>query len=180
MRRHRRRHHQRGGDGYGYTGAAFAPAGGMAPVEARAAFSHCGFPARPGSLVGGARRRSRRYRKQRGGACGSCSAPAVLLAQQSGGGAATGGYGFVLNNDIGKVYSSLSVGSCDSVVAQRGGADAASSIVSYPAGYGYAPESAVEVGGGTAHYLNQISYGRQCMGGGRRRHHRSRKQKHRQ
>lgn len=147
---------QRGGDGYGYTGAAFTPAGSMAPIESRAAFSHCGFPARPGSMVGGA--------------CGSCSAPAVLMGQaQVGGGGGTGGYGFdITNNDLGKVYSSLSVGSCP---GQKGGASMADTRIvdSYPAGYGYGPESVREINNGTAHYLDQISYGRQCMGGGYRR-----------
>jgi hypothetical protein len=217
-RKQMRKYKQHGGDGYGYNGAAFAAAGSMAPVESRDSFSHCGFPARPGSLVGGARRSTRRkahhkhrstrrkahhkhrsarrkahrkgsrkahrkhrstrrsaHHKQRGGACGSCNPPRVLLQQaQIGGGGGTGGYGFVLDNDVGgKVYSSLSVGPCPG--AQVGGASMIDTraVDSYPAGYGYGPESAKEIGGGTAHYLDQMSYGRQCMGGGARRHKKS-------
>lgn len=199
-----RKYQQRGGDGYGYNGAAFTAAGPMAPVESRDSFSHCGVPTRPGSLVGGARRSTRHKgsrsasrkhrrstrrsahrsarrsahrstRKQRGGACSNCAPPRVLL-QQAGGGGGTGGYGFVLDNDVsGKVYSSLSVGPCPG--AQKGGASMIDTraIDSYSAGYGYGPASAKEVGGGTAHYLDQMSYGRQCMGGGARHHKKSRR-----
>jgi hypothetical protein len=81
---------------------------------------------------------------------------------QSGGGGGGGGYGFALDNAMGKVYSDLPVGPCPS---QRGGA---APTVSYPAGYGFAPASAIEEGGGSAHFLAPISYGKQCMGGGRR------------
>jgi hypothetical protein len=161
---------QRGGDGFGYTGAAFDAAGGMAPVESRVAFSHCDAPARPGSLVGGARRKGRRTaRAQRGGACNSCSAPAQLYAQSQQVGGGSGGYGFQLSNELGKVYPALTVGACPG--AQTGGASMADARVidSYPAGYGYGPESVREINSGTAHYLDQISYGRQCMGGGARR-----------
>lgn len=153
--RKHRRFQQRGGDGYGYTGPAFAPSATMAPVESRVDFSHCGYPTRPGSLVGGARRH--RTRKQHGG------------------GGGTGGYGFdITSNIMGKEYAALSVGPCPPPIrpggAQLGGANMmdARAIDSYSAGYGYNPSSAVEAGGGTAHYLNQIPYGRQCMGGGRR------------
>jgi hypothetical protein len=165
---------QRGGDGYGFQGAAFNAAGPMAPVESRVGFSHCGMPARPGSLVGGARRRSHRSRKhhkgsrrQRGGACGGGCAP-----MQLGGGGGGGGYGFALTNDLGKVYASLPVGACPSAASQHGGAnmmDTRAIDNSYSAGYGYGKESAMEVGGGTAHFLAQLPYGRQCMGGGARR-----------
>jgi hypothetical protein len=166
----RRRVMQRGGDGYGFQGAAFNAMGPMVEVESRDSFSHCGTPARPGSLVGGARRATRR--RQRGGACGNCAAPATLFGQmQSGGGGGTGGYGFnMTDNSMGKEYAALTVGACPSA-AQRGGVNMmdARAIDSYSAGYSYGPESAREVGGGTAHYLDQMPYGRQCMGGGRRR-----------
>lgn len=187
-RRHRkgsRKYSQRGGDGYGYQGAAFAPAGPMAPVESRVDYSHCGFPARPGSLVGGARKHKNRkgrrtHRRQQGGSCSGGCAP---MTPQTGGGGGTGGYGFnITNNELGKVYSSLDVGSCPPPIrpgAQTGGnasmADTRA-VVSYPAGYGFAPESVREINSGTAHYLDQISYGRQCMGGGaRRKSHKGRK-----
>ena len=155
-----RRFQQRGGDGYGYTGPAFAPSATMAPVESRVDFSHCGFMPRPGSLVGGARHR-KSHRKSR--------------RSQHGGGGGTGGYGFdITSNSMGKEYAALSVGSCPPPIrpgAQMGGANMMDvrAIDSYSAGYGYNPSSAVEVGDGTAHYLNQIPYGRQCMGGGRRK-----------
>jgi hypothetical protein len=200
--RKHRRYSQRGGDGYGFTGAAFAPAGPMAPVESRVDYSHCGFPARPGSLVGGARRRRgghkgyrsahRQTRKQQGGACnGGCSGAPMPPTIQSGGGGGTGGYGFnITSNDLGKVYSSLTVGACPPPVrpgAQTGGGDASMAdtraVVSFPAGYGYAPESVREINSGTAHYLDQISYGRQCMGGGgrsaRRKHRKGSRKAHR-
>jgi hypothetical protein len=161
-RKHSRRHRrfqQRGGDGYGYTGAAFPPSASQAPLESRVAFSHCGFPARPGSLVGGARRHRKSHRKQHGG------------------GGGTGGYAInVSSNDIGKMYSSVDAGVCPGPVrGQMGGANMMDvrAIDSYSAGYGYAPASAVEVGAGTAHYLNQLPYGRQCMGGGYRKGRRS-------
>lgn len=162
------RYTQRGGDGFGYTGAAFDAAGGMAPVESRVAFSHCGFPARPGSLVGG----GRRSRRQRGGNCTSCAPSQVLInqaQQQVGGGGGSGGYMVnVGSNDMGKMYASVDRAPCPS---QMGGASMVDTRVvdSYSAGYGYAPLSAREEGGGSAHYLDPISYGRQCMGGGARR-----------
>lgn len=176
--RKHRRFQQRGGDGYGYQGAAFAPVGSMAPVESRVGFSHCGFPTRPGSLVGGARhkgsRSARRSRRQRGGVCSGGCTPGI----QYGGGGGTGGYAInVSSNDIGKMYASVDARPCpgpERPGAQAGGANMMDTRVvsSFPAGYGFAPDSAVEVGHGTAHYLNPISYGRQCMGGGRRKAHR--------
>lgn len=224
--RRQRRRQQRGG-GWGFTGPAFAPAGGMAPEMARALTDDCAVLDRPAPSVTPTGAWS-----QAGGACGSCAvmAPqvqqvggmwpfdglfgsnpeepkegeeeenpttssniintnptnvstggvAIPVAQaggrrrksrrgrgrrQRGGGGGGGGYGFTLNNDLGKVYAATPVGPCPS--GQRGG-DAAS-VVSYPAGYGYGPSSAMEVGGGTAHFLAQIPYGKQCMGGGGRR-----------
>ena len=93
--------------------------------------------------------------------------------KQRGGGGGGGGYGFQLNNDLGKVYASLPVGPCPST-PQRGGAATGTvslgdaSLVSYPAGYGYSPSSAMEVNNGTAHFLAQQPYGKHCMGGGGR------------
>ena len=146
----RRTRKQRGG-GWGYNGPAFQPTAGMAPEAARAAIdTGCDFPERPAPQVGGG--------------CGCVAAPP--MQQQRGGGAGTGGYGFTLDNSMGgKVYADLTRGPCPS---QSGGMRA-EPVVSYPSGYGYNTASAVEVGGGTAHYLEQASYGRQCMGGGRRK-----------
>lgn len=169
---------QRGGDGFGYTDAAFTASAGMAPVESRVAFSHCGFLPRPGSLVGGARRR-RGSRRQRGGNCTSCAPSQVLInqavQQQVGGGAGTGGYAVnVSSNEMGKMYASVDRAPCPS---QMGGASMADTraVDSYSAGYGYGPESVREINSGTAHYLDQMSYGRQCMGGGGRSARRNRK-----
>lgn len=150
MRRTRRNRKQQGG-GWGYNGPAFQPAGGMAPEAARAVVdTGCDFPERPAPQVGGG--------------CGCMAAPPLW---QRGGGSGTGGYGFVLDNSMGgKVYADLTRGACPS---QSGGSMRAEPVVSYPSGYGYNTASAVEVGGGTAHYLEQVPYGRQCMGGGSRR-----------
>jgi hypothetical protein len=171
-RRQTRRRVQRGGDGWGFQGAAFNAAGGV-PIESRAGFSHCGMPARPGSLVGGRRSARRSRRAQHGGACGGGCTPGI----QYGGGGGTGGYGFALTNELGKVYPLLTVGACPSA-AQRGGANMMETRAidnNFSAGYGYGKESAVEVGGGTAHFLAQLPYGRQCMGGGARSARRGKK-----
>jgi hypothetical protein len=135
-----------------------------------------------GVLRGGARRRqsrrsrkqqsrrrrqqSRRSRKQRGGACG-------CMGIQRGGGSGTGGFGFALNNDLGKVYADLPRGSCN--LPQRGGAapvgvsESNGQIVSTPAGFGYGPASVFEAKDGSAHFLDQIAYGKGAQLGGRRR-----------
>ena len=114
------------------------------------------LPSATPALAGGARRKSRKARRSR---------------RQRGGGGGGGGYGFQLNNDLGKVYANLPVGPCPSAPQRGGGVtslgDAA--LVSYPAGYGYGPASAMEVNNGTAHFLAQIPYGKQCMGGGARK-----------
>ena len=66
---------------------------------------HCGWSPRSGSLVGGGKgrkgRKGRKTLKQRGG----CNC-------QRGGGGGSGGYGFTLNNDIGKVYAATTAGPC--------------------------------------------------------------------
>lgn len=158
MRRTRRRPQR--GAGWGYNGPAFQPAGGMAPEAARAAVdTGCDFPERPAPQVGGG--------------CGCMAAPPIQ--QQRGGGSGTGGYGFVLDNSMGgKVYADLTRGPCPT---QSGGSMRAEPVVSYPSGYGYNTASAVEIGGGTAHYLEQVPYGRQCMGGGSRSRKRSGRRK---
>lgn len=150
MRRTRRTRRVQRGAGWSFNGPAFQPVAGMAPEAARAVVdTGCDFPERPAPQVGGA--------------CGCMAMPPI----QRGGGSGTGGYGFVLDNTMGgKVYADLTRGACPS---QSGGSIRAEPVVSYPSGYGYNTASAVEVGGGTAHYLEQVPYGRQCMGGGARR-----------
>jgi hypothetical protein len=100
------------------------------------------------------------------------------MQQQRGGGSGTGGFGFTLSNEMGKVYADVPRGSC--VLPQRGGASnpsgsANESLVSYPAGYGYDTRSVNEINNGTAHFLAQLPYGRHMMGG--KKSHKSRRQK---
>jgi hypothetical protein len=98
----------------------------------------------------------------------------MLQQQQRGGGSATGGFGFTLSNELGKVYADVPRGSC--VLPQRGGASNAS-IVSYPAGFGYDSRSVNEINNGTAHFLAQLPYGRHMMGGKKRQNRRQKSQK---
>lgn len=150
-RRVSRRHHKRStrrkgrrsaqyGGGFSFTGPAFMPAKGLVPVESRAAYDDCAVQ------VGGACN----------GGCGGSYPP-----MQRGGGGGAGGYTMALTNDIGKVHSGYVVAPCP----QRGGADP---ISSYPAGFGFGPKGAVETPSGSAHYLDPLPYGQQCMGGGAR------------
>jgi hypothetical protein len=175
-RNHRRSRKQRGGmspyeGGYGaysYTGPAGVSAGGV-PFESRAANNYnCGWTYRQPPQLGGRRsRRSRHSSKQRGGGCG--------CGWQKGGGGGTGGYGFVLDNSIGKVYDHLSIGACPPtpVANQLGGGPSPieaslREIVSYPSGYGFGRDGVVSTS--SAHYLDPTGYGRHCMGGGSRKH----------
>lgn len=179
MKQHRRRHtkrhqkrrtqrKQQKGGAWGFTGPAFTPATGMAPIEARTSYGDsCMFPVRPAPQVGGG--------------CGACG------LGQLGGGSGTGGYGFDLtNNSMNGVYAALTKGSCPP--PQRGGSPAnmfgasqqhggseSVALSSYPAGYGLVKPATV---GGT-HYMDYVPYGRHCMGGGRRRTHKKAGRRHR-
>jgi hypothetical protein len=119
---------------------------------------------------------AKRYRKtasrrsQKGGACG-------CMGLQRGGGSGTGGFTFDLNNSLGKVYADLPRGSCN--LPQRGGGAAFAPvgvsenngvITSTTAGFGYGPASVFESKDGSAHFLDQITYGKGAQLGGRRRH----------
>ncbi len=145
MRRTRRKQH---GGGWGYNAVAGVAAGGV-PFEGRAAYDHC-------------------YGDMR-------AAPAVTpmgAMLQSGGGSATGGYGFQLDNSLGKVYADLPKGPC--MVTQAGGAAVDEyGIVSYPAGYGFDKAHAVVTP--SAMYLDKVPYDRTCQGGGARRSRKNRK-----
>jgi len=120
-----------------------------------------------------------------------------------GGGGGTGGYGFELTNELGKVYTSLPVGPCPAQPVAtplpsqaggmapigEGGAIAASSvvpppgsdaalreIVSYPSGYALGHPYSTK--NESAHFLEPVRYDRSCMGGGsrkRRSHRKSQK-----
>jgi hypothetical protein len=172
-RRHSRKQRQRGG-AFGIDVAHAISTASGAPLEGRASLADGAELARPGpSVVGvggvlqmGGRRRSQR---QRGGACG-------CMGIQRGGASGTGGFSFTLNNELGKVYADLPRGSCN--LPQRGGAapvgasESNGQIVSNNAGFGYSPASVFETKDGSAHFLEQLSYGRAQAGGRRRRHSR--------
>jgi len=183
---------QRGGDytgGYGnyaFTGPAGVSAGGV-PFESRAADnSHCGWTLRTPpdvSPVGAFHSQNqmggtRRQKNQRGG--GGCG------CNQRGGGGGTGGYGFQLDNTLGKVYHSLPVGPCPATpvatplgtvpLYQQGGSDSyrdLAAIDSYKTGYEFGPRGVVSTS--SAHYVDPIGYDRTCKGGARR--NRTRKQR---
>ena len=144
-RRSARRQH---GGGFSFTGPAFDPAKGLAPVESRTFYDDCA--------------------NQIGGGCnGGC--PGSYPPMQRGGGGGTGGYTIdVTSNALGKVHDGYIVAPCP----QRGGGGEI--VSSYPAGFGFGPKGAVETPSGSAHYLDPLPYGQQCMGGGARsRRHRS-------
>lgn len=146
-----KRAQQRGG-AYGYSASAFSTPGGVA-VENRASYDHCYGDMRPAPAV------TPTGAMQAGGACNTCGFPQV------GGGSGTGGYGFQLDNSLGKVYAELPKGPC---LQQTGGAAAEEyGIVSYPSGYGFDKAHAVVTP--SAMYLDPVRYDRTCQGGGRRK-----------
>ena len=114
----------------------------------------------------------------KGGACdmGTCGL-------QQGGGSGSGGYGFTLNNDMGKVYADVArapclnaSGSVSGPSQQQGGDRSPLDLVSYPAGYDMARPYSTD----SAHFLEPVRYDRMCAGGrDTRRKHRSRKHKSR-
>jgi hypothetical protein len=133
---------QRGGStGYSFTGPAGSAAG--VPFASRVANNDdCSWAAR-----------------QQGGACGC----------MVGGGGGSGGYGFALDNSLGKVYPATTMGACPSAPAANplvGGASDAElrGINSYSAGY--AMNSPVNTPSAT--YMGYTGYGRSCMGGARK------------
>jgi hypothetical protein len=163
-RQHRRTRKQRGGGGGSNgefsIGHAFTTTGGVPISGPLSSYSNCGDQGlRPAPQVGGKRRRS-----QRGGGC-PCGGVAPI---QVGGGGGTGGYGFTLNNDLGKVYAATTTGPCPQVGGANPPPPAPSpyQIVSYPAGYGYTGASPVSTD--SAHFLQPVGYDRTCQGGGAR------------
>jgi hypothetical protein len=153
-RRNKRR--QRGG-AWGYDSVAAVTTGGV-PLESRTAYDHCYGDMRTAPAVTPA------GPMQAGGACNSCGFQ-QMGGRQVGGGSATGGYGFALNNTLGKVYADLPKGAC--MTQSGGGAADEYGLVSYPAGYGFDKAHAVVTP--SAMYLDKVPYDRTCQGGGRRR-----------
>jgi len=166
----RRRNSQRGGSpNYGYSGEIIRTGSG-APLEAWShSDPHCDLASssRPAPMLGG--RRSRRQRNQSGGGCG-CMGSSVgsAAALQRGGSSGNGGYSLVLNNENGKMFDGIVRGACP---APQVGGDAKQLIQSYPSGYGLVNP----YNSNNANFLEYESYGRQCMGGGRRRKNRKSK-----
>jgi len=159
-KKHTQRRRQRGGSpNYGYGGEIIRTGSG-APLEAWShSDPHCTAAStlRPAPMLGG--RRSRRQRNQSGGGCG-CS--------QRGGSSGNGGYSMVLSNENGKMFDGIVRGACP---PPQVGGDAKQLIQSYPSGYGLVNP----YNSNNANFLEYESYGRQCMGGGRRRKNRKSK-----
>jgi hypothetical protein len=167
--RHSSRRYQRGGAGFGYSAPAGVAAGGV-PFENRISYEVCS-DSRVAPVLGDLKQfgggccgvasppyggqRGGRYRSQSGG----------RYRSQSGGGSGTGGYGFVLNNDMGKMYADVRPGPCPS--SQTGGGEAIP-MSSYSAGYGFG--NPYSTPNGSAHFFEQQAYAaKTCMGGGARR-----------
>ena len=172
QRRTRRRRSQRqwqsgGSPSVAYTGDTIMTTGG-APLEVRTAQDpHCSDLNSVRPLMGGRRskRRSQRQRnqRQRGGGCGCMGAPLM----QRGGGSPAGGYYSQLSNEFtGKMLDGPIKYPCPT---QMGG-DPKQLINSYQTGYGLT----VPVNTPSSNYMDYQSYGRQCMGGGKRRRSRRR------
>lgn len=168
----RRRQHKKKaqhGGGWGYDSVAGVSAAG-APFESRTAYDHCYSDPRAAMApqvnpVGA---------MQKGGACGCMAQPPLMR----GGGSGTGGYGFTLSNDLGKVYSDITRGPCPTSVQTGGGPGLPAEIAnSYSAGYGFGPAGVVQSSSAT--YLDRTDYGRTCQGGGRRSTKKSRKTRRR-
>lgn len=161
-RRHRRQSRlgQRGGSpNYGYGGEIIRTGSG-APLEARSHTDpHCTAASslRPAPMVGGG--------------CG-------CMGTQRGGSSGNGGYSMVLSNENGKMFDGIVRGACPPPHGQVGGdpqkgGDPKQLIQSYPSGYGLVNP----YNSNNANFLEYESYGRQCMGGGKRQSRKNRKHK---
>ena len=149
---------QRGGSpNYGYGGEIIRTGSG-APLEAWShSDPHCTAAStlRPAPMLGGRRKSQRNQRNQSGGGCG-CMGP------QRGGSSGNGGFSLVLNNENGKMFDGVMRGACP---APQVGGDPKQLIQSYPAGHGMIHP----YNSNNSNFLEYESYGRQCMGGGKRR-----------
>ena len=126
---------QKGG-GWSFSGPAFLPVSPMVPEMARNSMNDCAVLERT-ALV-------------QSGGCG--------CMKQNGGGVSMGGYGFTLNNQLGKTYDSVQPYGC----SQIGGNT--TDTVSYGTGYGYTAPRVVN----GIYYTDPVPYGRSCMGGSRK------------
>lgn len=154
QRRHNRSHqsrrslrNQRGGSpNYGYGGEIIRTGSG-APLEAWShSDPHCDSASslRPAPMIGGG--------------CG------CMGGTQRGGSSGNGGYSMVLSNENGKMFDGIVRGACPPPHGQVGG-DPKQLIQSYPAGHGMINP----YNSNNANFLEYEAYGRQCMGGGKRR-----------
>ena len=166
-RRHSRRNllSQRGGSpNYGYGGEVITTGSG-APLEAWShSDPHCTAAStlRPAPMLGGRRsRRQKHQRNQSGGGCG-------CMGTQRGGSSGNGGFSMVLSNENGKMFDGIVRGACP---PPQVGGDPKQLIQSYPSGYGLINP----YNSNNANFLEYESYGRQCMGGGKRRKNRKSK-----
>jgi hypothetical protein len=91
------------------------------------------------------------------------------MGTQRGGSSGNGGYSMVLSNENGKMFDGIVRGACP---APQVGGDPKQLIQSYPSGYGLVNP----YNSNNANFLDYEAYGRQCMGGGRRRKSKNRKQ----
>lgn len=159
---HRKAHRRQHGGGFTFDSVAGVSTGGV-PFEARTAYDHCYDAAalRPAPQVGG--------RRQAGGGCGCMAAPPY--AAQRGGAGGSGGFGFALSNELGKVYADLPRGACPPGQVGGGG-----DLVSYSAGFGFGPEGVVSTN--NAHYVDPSAYSKTCVGGARRRTRRVHRRRH--
>ena len=168
-RRRSRRNHksrrnlrsQRGGSpNYGY-GGDIIKTGSGAPLEAWShSDPHCTAAStlRPAPMVGGG--------------CGCMGSPVASVgsaaALQRGGSSGNGGFSMVLSNENGKMFDGVMRGACP---APQVGGDPKQLIQSYPAGHGMINP----YNSNNANFLDYEAYGRQCMGGGKRRKNRKTK-----
>jgi len=143
---------QRGGSpNYGY-GGEIIKTGSGAPLEAWShSDPHCTAAStlRPAPMIGGG--------------CG-------CMGTQRGGSSGNGGYSMVLSNENGKMFDGIMRGACPPPHGQVGG-DPKQLIQSYPSGYGLVNP----YNSNNANFLDYESYGRQCMGGGKRQRRSRRK-----
>lgn len=150
QRRHQSRKQRGGSPNYGYGGEIIRTGSG-APLEAWSHTDpHCTAAStlRPAPMIGGG--------------CG-------CMGTQRGGSSGNGGFSLVLNNENGKMFDGIVRGACP---APQVGGDPKQLIQSYPSGYGLVNP----YNSNNANFLDYKSYGRQCMGGGKRKHkNRSRK-----